>query len=46
MFENIIIILAFPSNRHWATVKSSLGNHEFTVAQRRFKPYLPEMSKK
>ena len=28
------------------SVKSPLGNHEFTVAQRRFKPYLPEMSKK
>ena len=46
MLENIIIVLAFPSNRRWATVKSSLGNHEFTVAQRRFKPHPPEMSKK
>ena len=28
------------------SVKSPLGNHEFTVAQRRFKPHPPEMSKK
>lgn len=46
MFKNIIIIIGFSLIYRWATVKSSLGNHKFTIAQRRIRAFLPEISKK
>ncbi len=46
MFKNIIIIIGFSLIYRWATAKMSLGNHKFTIAQRRIRAFLPEISKK
>lgn len=46
MFKNIIIIIGFSLIYRWATEKMSSGNHKFTIAQRRIRAFLPEISKK